>query len=51
LPKPVDLAPLRICLANLRDLQGLLAIAWSAAVGRTRKNTAGTSRFLHAKTL
>ena len=40
LPKPVDLASLRICLANLRkDLQGLPAIhAWGgAAVGRTKE--------------
>jgi two-component system chemotaxis response regulator CheY len=40
LPKPVDLASLRVCLANLRnDLQGLPAIhAWGgAAVGRTKE--------------
>ena len=40
LPKPVDLASLRICLANLRkDLQGLPAIhAWGgAAVGRIKE--------------
>ena len=40
LPTPVDLASLRICLANLRkDLQGLPAIhAWGgAAVGRTKE--------------
>jgi len=40
LPKPVDLASLRVSLANLRkDLQGLPAIhAWGgAAVGRTKE--------------
>jgi CheY-like chemotaxis protein len=40
LPKPVDLASLRVCLANLcKDLQGLPAIhAWGGtAVGRTKE--------------